>query len=282
MTKNTIIRASQIIFANEGNYSSVNADDNGALSVGRLQWHGTRALELLRRIVEEIGADMSVRYLDHELYTEIITAKSWSTRTVNQHEAQRLKDILSTSASAKVQDDQAETDVTVYLLHVETLGVTEENAQIFMADIENQGGAGASARIIENANGFDMDSLYLSAINDVVFKNYIPRRRKVYSILMGHAYGEEPYQGETHIVAKGDTLSKIALKYVVSIDDIAKLNNISNPNMIRIGETIKIPQKAQTEKGFEAQINIKATKNTIELRYGEQKIVIPIGGNDGI
>ena len=51
MDKNTIQKTSEIIFANEGGYASVNADDNGAVSVGRLQWHGTRALNLLKKIV---------------------------------------------------------------------------------------------------------------------------------------------------------------------------------------------------------------------------------------
>ena len=42
--------AAKIIFANEGNYASVNADDNGAVSVGKVQWHGNRALSLLKKI----------------------------------------------------------------------------------------------------------------------------------------------------------------------------------------------------------------------------------------
>ena len=40
-----------IIINNEGSYSSVNANDNGALSVGKIQWHAGRALSLMRRIV---------------------------------------------------------------------------------------------------------------------------------------------------------------------------------------------------------------------------------------
>ena len=43
-------KAAEIIFANEGNYGSVNKNDNGAVSVGKVQWHGNRALNLLRTI----------------------------------------------------------------------------------------------------------------------------------------------------------------------------------------------------------------------------------------
>ena len=50
-TKNEIVQAAQkIIFGQEGNYSSVNANDNGAVSVGKVQWHAGRALALLKKI----------------------------------------------------------------------------------------------------------------------------------------------------------------------------------------------------------------------------------------
>lgn len=48
--KEVAAAAAAIIFANEGNYSSVNANDNGAVSVGKVQWHGNRALSLLKEI----------------------------------------------------------------------------------------------------------------------------------------------------------------------------------------------------------------------------------------
>ena len=49
---NAIVSASaQILYNNEGSYNSVNPNDNGAVSVGKLQWHGWRALSLLQTIV---------------------------------------------------------------------------------------------------------------------------------------------------------------------------------------------------------------------------------------
>ena len=48
--KEVAAAAAAIIFANEGGYSSVNANDNGAVSVGKVQWHGNRALLLLKNI----------------------------------------------------------------------------------------------------------------------------------------------------------------------------------------------------------------------------------------
>ena len=43
------------------------------------------------------------------------------------------------------------------------------------------------------------------------------------------------------IVKRGDTLSEIALKYNTSYQYLAKINNISNPNLIFVGEKIYVP-----------------------------------------
>ena len=48
--------ASDIIRSNEGSYASVNPNDNGALSVGWLQWHGNRDLNLIKSIVSAVTA----------------------------------------------------------------------------------------------------------------------------------------------------------------------------------------------------------------------------------
>lgn len=47
--------------------------------------------------------------------------------------------------------------------------------------------------------------------------------------------------GDTYVVKSGDTLSGIAAKYGTTYQDLAKYNNISNPNRISVGQVIKIP-----------------------------------------
>jgi nucleoid-associated protein YgaU len=49
-----------------------------------------------------------------------------------------------------------------------------------------------------------------------------------------------------HEVVSGDTLSAIAKKYLDNAGkymEIAKFNNISNPDVIKVGQEIKIPNK---------------------------------------
>ena len=44
-----------------------------------------------------------------------------------------------------------------------------------------------------------------------------------------------------YIVKTGDTLWQISLDYGVSINDIVRLNNIANPNLIYVGQILRIP-----------------------------------------
>jgi len=45
----------------------------------------------------------------------------------------------------------------------------------------------------------------------------------------------------THVVAAGDNLFRISLRYNVTINDIAAANGIANPNIIVVGQTLTIP-----------------------------------------
>ena len=48
--------------------------------------------------------------------------------------------------------------------------------------------------------------------------------------------GENKY----HIVKSGDTLSKIATIYGTSYQEIARLNKLQNPNLIYVGQRLRI------------------------------------------
>lgn len=50
-----------------------------------------------------------------------------------------------------------------------------------------------------------------------------------------------------HVVQKGDTLSSIAKKYNTTVDNLVKLNDISNPNNIVVGQTLVISGIAENK-----------------------------------
>ena len=47
--------------------------------------------------------------------------------------------------------------------------------------------------------------------------------------------------GNTHVVARGETLTSIARTYNVSVSDLQKLNHIDNPLKLLAGQTLLIP-----------------------------------------
>ncbi|MBD5780727.1 LysM peptidoglycan-binding domain-containing protein [Pelagicoccus sp. NFK12] len=53
------------------------------------------------------------------------------------------------------------------------------------------------------------------------------------------------HRGPKVTIEAGDTLDKYAAIYGVSVSELMELNNISNPRLIRIGQTLLIPEKGQ-------------------------------------
>lgn len=182
-TRTDIVQAAQkIIFGQEGNYSSVNANDNGAVSVGKVQWHAGRALALLKKICASEKGAASI--LGAALYKEITTAEtgSWNARTVNAAEKAAISRLLSTDAGKLAQDAQAEVDVGAYVDHGLKVGVEDPAALVYFADLENQGGGGASARVAAAAKKpITLDTMHAAGLADRVMGKYSTRRKSVYN-----------------------------------------------------------------------------------------------------
>jgi LysM repeat protein len=53
-----------------------------------------------------------------------------------------------------------------------------------------------------------------------------------------------PMNGNTHTVARGETLTSIAKMYKVSVDELQKANNIEDGRKLQAGQTIVIPGSA--------------------------------------
>ena len=186
LKKQIAAQAAIIIFGNEGGYTSVNANDNGAVSVGKVQWHGSRALDLLKKICKAESRAETI--LGASLYTEVTKAIQWNTRTVNQTEKATISNLLGTEAGKKVQDQQAEEDVTGYVTHGAQMGIEDPQSLVYFADLENQGGAGASKRVgnaaISRAGSgkkVTLAIIHAAALADSVMGKYKTRRNSTYS-----------------------------------------------------------------------------------------------------
>lgn len=181
-------KAAVIIYGNEGNYGSVNANDNGAVSVGKVQWHGSRALDLLKSIIKALGQQAATVILGTDFYNEIKTAVQWNNRTVTAAEKSKLTALLTTPAGKAAQDALAAKDILSYIEHGISMGIEDAKALVYFADLENQGGAGASARVAKAAAAqagtmakVNLSALHNAALADRVMGRYATRRKETYS-----------------------------------------------------------------------------------------------------
>jgi len=55
--------------------------------------------------------------------------------------------------------------------------------------------------------------------------------------------------GNTHIVARGETLTSIAKMYKVTVDELQKANNIEDGRKLQAGQTITIPTTTPAASG---------------------------------
>ena len=205
--KTVAAKAAVIIYGNEGGYGSVNANDNGAVSVGKVQWHGSRALDLLKTIIAKLGQRQAENILGAALYKEIKTAIQWSTRTVTATEKNKLTVLLTTPAGRTAQDELAQKDVLSYVTHGISAGLTDPQALIYFADLENQGGAGASTRVAKAAavtagtmQKVTLSILHKAALNDRVMGKYPTRRTETYKKAAAEVFStaeQQPPKKET-------------------------------------------------------------------------------------
>lgn len=83
---------------------------------------------------------------------------------------------------------------------------------------------------------------------------------------------EPTYSTITYVVQKGDSLYSIASKYNTTINEIKKLNSLTN-NTLSIGDTLKIPSKNKTD----IDVDTTAPSNTYVVQYGD---TIFMGNNE--
>ena len=175
---NQIVNATtDIIMTNEGNYTTVVKNDNGSLSIGKICWHGTNALNLLKDIVSK-NPTQALNILGASLYNEIITYSSWDTKIPTNAEASVIAVLLSTAESHQVQDETAWKYISEYVSHGQALGITEPAALVFFADFENQNGrSGAASFYYEVRNTYG--SVNLGTLYAASSKN--ARRTRTYN-----------------------------------------------------------------------------------------------------
>ena len=108
---------------------------------------------------------------------------------------------------------------------------------------------GDTLRSLASRFGTTVDAL-LAANPDITNANviYEGQRLKVYSgSVTPPPNNPPPASGQVYYAQRGDTLRKIAAKFNTTVDAILKVNaQITNPNLIYVGQAITIPADVST------------------------------------
>lgn len=81
---------------------------------------------------------------------------------------------------------------------------------------------------------------YLAKINGIANPNLIyTGQTLIVPVLNNNKIHDTSHK--LYIVRWGDTLSQLAIDYGVTVEQLVRLNNIANPNLIYVGEVLRIP-----------------------------------------
>jgi len=75
-------------------------------------------------------------------------------------------------------------------------------------------------------------------------------------------------QNRTHVVQPGETLGSIAIRYGVTVDELAFVNGITNPNLIYPGQVLIIPNTGQSGSTTSYTVVVGDTLFGIARRFG--------------
>lgn len=157
----------------DDNYKKVLGNDNGAWSIGLIQWNASRAYDLLLKISNN---DTDWRNVwsnkDYDLYKDLNTNSSSArskygkgyTVVVGSDLVNQVQNMMSTEKAKSTQRDYASEDTQSSITKVQEKGVTNPMITIFLVDIMNQYGPNLPSTIQNAAsiskNGGDIKSQF--------------------------------------------------------------------------------------------------------------------------
>jgi hypothetical protein len=170
-------------------YAAINASD--PITVGILQWYGTRAAAILRRMqIENAGQWTAISSIDGDLAAHPDNDGSyWTGRFLTSAEIVALRPNLATNIA--IQQNQAILDLDGYAAVATTHGMnvnTNTDAFIFFAVMYHQSPI-AAFRVLSIAGpSSDINRLYSYALNDTVLSRYRSRYATAKEIILSHDF----------------------------------------------------------------------------------------------
>lgn len=187
-TRTICYYAMYVIGEVESNWNWTAVNYNDPITIGMMQWYGTRAAALLNRIRDEMPT--AYEQLASSLRSDIDAHPSsnnwWNTRYLTREEGNSIISVFQDEQNHVIQENQAISDFEGYISTLESWGMNQSNPKplIFAMSMYHQNPTYAGQVIASAGGSADLERVYTVCMNHSVFGQYRNRYNKVHDRLV--------------------------------------------------------------------------------------------------
>lgn len=187
-TENQYMFAMYVIGEVESNWNWASVNYNDPITLGMMQWYGTRAAALLNRLKAEEPDDYAklAQSLRDSVDAHAATDTWWTTRYLTKDEGESWGVAAQSDGCHRMQQDQfINDDMPGYIKTFEGWGASTDNPQaiIFMAAMYHQGPRYCGQVVQAVGGSASLDALHNACLNNRVLGQYRNRYNTVYNRL---------------------------------------------------------------------------------------------------
>jgi hypothetical protein len=167
------------------NWTAVNYND--PITIGMMQWYGTRAAALLNRVKNEMPTAYGqlAASLRSDIESHDAGSAWWTSRYLNRDEGNSIISVFQEKENHVIQENQAIVDFEGYITTLENWGMSQSYPKplIFAMSMYHQSPASAGQVIATAGGSADLDRIYTVCMNHGVLGQYRNRYNTVYQRL---------------------------------------------------------------------------------------------------
>lgn len=186
-TRTICYYAMYVIGEVESNWNWTAVNYNDPITIGMMQWYGTRAAALLNRIKNEMPTAYGqlAASLRSDIESHDAGSAWWTSRYLNRDEGNSIISVFQEKENHVIQENQAIADFEGYITTLENWGMSQSYPKplIFAMSMYHQSPASAGQVIATAGGSADLDRIYGVCMNHGVLGQYRNRYNTVYQRL---------------------------------------------------------------------------------------------------
>lgn len=186
-TRTICYYAMYVIGEVESNWNWTAVNYNDPITIGMMQWYGTRAAALLNRVKNEMPTAYGqlAASLRSDIESHDAGSAWWTMRYLNRDEGNSIITVFQDEENHVIQENQAIADFEGYIATLENWGMSQSYPKplIFAMSMYHQSPASAGQVIATAGGSADLDRIYGVCMNHGVLGQYRNRYNTVYQRL---------------------------------------------------------------------------------------------------